>query len=251
VQQADFHARQFQSRTGRFLLSDPVFGGAYIPEQWNRYAYGKNNPLRFTDYGGLWVDGFGCSHTGITKRHIDEVTCPPTGGGSGGSFMAAPIVVDAGWSGTNPGLGLGRNGGGVGGRGPRTGGANTGDGAVNDVTNNGTNTIYVKEEHTDAVHPVKPGETWVGNQDGIADPCDHPGEVFKSTDYTDVSFSPTVTVAQPPVWTGGVPPAALFVEGVQLIRGGWQGESFHSHHHDWDKLFDAANRGTSGCSGRK
>jgi hypothetical protein len=79
----------------------------------------------------------------------------------------------------------------------------------------------------------------------------HPGEVFKSTDYTDVSFSPTITVAQPPVWTGGVPPAALFVEGVQLIRGGWQGESFHSHHHDWDKLFDAANRGTSGCSGRK
>jgi RHS repeat-associated protein len=235
VQQADFHARQFQSRTGRFLLSDPVFGGAYIPEQWNRYAYGKNNPLRFTDYGGLWVDGFGCSHTGITKSHIDEVTCPPTGGGSGGSFMAAPIVVDAGWAGEpGPLLGGGAR------RGNRAPGST---GFEPDVTNNGPNVIFVKQESDakrDQIIQVSPNTTWKGDQDGIADPCGHPGQVFKSVDGQDITFTNGDA-------STSASPSLTFVARVksragQLVLGGWQGDGFLQDHGDWKSLFDAAKQ---------
>jgi RHS repeat-associated protein len=51
--QAHFHARQYQSRLGRFARPDPIVGGLVSPQRWNRYAYARNNPLNRTDYSGL------------------------------------------------------------------------------------------------------------------------------------------------------------------------------------------------------
>lgn len=51
--QANFHARMFQSRTGRFTRSDPVFDTADNPQGWNRHTYAFNNSFRYTDASGL------------------------------------------------------------------------------------------------------------------------------------------------------------------------------------------------------
>jgi RHS repeat-associated protein len=46
-------ARMYQVRTGRFSRVDPVYNGLLEPQRWNRYAYGLNNPLTYTDSAGL------------------------------------------------------------------------------------------------------------------------------------------------------------------------------------------------------
>ena len=47
-----FGARFFVPRTGRFSQVDPVYAGLFDPQQWNRYAYVRNNPLSFVDPDG-------------------------------------------------------------------------------------------------------------------------------------------------------------------------------------------------------
>jgi RHS repeat-associated protein len=51
------HARFYHSANGRFLTPDPAVqpGAPANPQQWNRYAYVANNPLRFTDPSGKYV----------------------------------------------------------------------------------------------------------------------------------------------------------------------------------------------------
>lgn len=51
--QAYFHARMFQARTGRFTRPDPIQAGMFEPQRWNRYAYALNRPLTLTDASGL------------------------------------------------------------------------------------------------------------------------------------------------------------------------------------------------------
>ncbi len=50
-----FEARYFSGAQGRFTSPDPLLasGRAQDPQSWNRYAYGRNNPLRFVDPTGL------------------------------------------------------------------------------------------------------------------------------------------------------------------------------------------------------
>jgi RHS repeat-associated protein len=50
-----FGARYFSAAQGRFTSADPFLGSgrAEDPQSWNRYAYGRNNPLRFVDPNGL------------------------------------------------------------------------------------------------------------------------------------------------------------------------------------------------------
>jgi RHS repeat-associated protein len=50
-----FGARYFSGAQGRFTSPDPMLasGRAEDPQSWNRYAYGRNNPLRFIDPTGL------------------------------------------------------------------------------------------------------------------------------------------------------------------------------------------------------
>jgi RHS repeat-associated protein len=54
-----FGARYYASSLGRFLTSDPYMPSADVkdPQSWNRYAYARNNPLRYIDPNGLdWKD---------------------------------------------------------------------------------------------------------------------------------------------------------------------------------------------------
>jgi RHS repeat-associated protein len=46
------HARHESPLTGRFLGTDVVEGKAGQPQSWNRYAYVRNNPLKFLDPDG-------------------------------------------------------------------------------------------------------------------------------------------------------------------------------------------------------
>jgi RHS repeat-associated protein len=70
-----FGARYYNANTGRFTTVDPVLNttAALVdPQRWNRYAYGRNNPLRYVDpdgkdiftyFGGL-VTAFGSNLSG-------------------------------------------------------------------------------------------------------------------------------------------------------------------------------------------
>lgn len=55
-----FGARYFSGKTGRFTSVDPVYTwreNLTDPQRWNRYAYVRNNPLRYTDPDGRCIDG--------------------------------------------------------------------------------------------------------------------------------------------------------------------------------------------------
>jgi len=45
-------ARYYGAGVGRFLSVDPVSGRPSLPQTWNAYTYGRNNPLRFFDPTG-------------------------------------------------------------------------------------------------------------------------------------------------------------------------------------------------------
>jgi RHS repeat-associated protein len=45
-------ARNYSPGTGRLNRVDPVYAGLFDPQQWNRYGYGRNNPVRFGDPSG-------------------------------------------------------------------------------------------------------------------------------------------------------------------------------------------------------
>jgi RHS repeat-associated protein len=50
-----FGARYYGSKIARFTTTDPVYTwkeNLVDPQRWNRYAYGRNNPLRYTDPDG-------------------------------------------------------------------------------------------------------------------------------------------------------------------------------------------------------
>lgn len=53
-----FGARYYGSRIGRFTTVDPVYNWSanlVDPQRWNRYAYGRNNPLKYVDPDGREV----------------------------------------------------------------------------------------------------------------------------------------------------------------------------------------------------
>jgi RHS repeat-associated protein len=52
--QAYFHARMFQSRTGRFSRPDPQLRAVDDPQKLGRYSYARNNPVSYRDFSGLW-----------------------------------------------------------------------------------------------------------------------------------------------------------------------------------------------------
>ena len=46
------HARYCSPGMGRFFSADPVLGDSGLPQSWNRYAYVRNNPMRYVDPHG-------------------------------------------------------------------------------------------------------------------------------------------------------------------------------------------------------
>jgi RHS repeat-associated protein len=130
--QAYFHARMFQARTGRFTRPDPIQAGVSEPQRWNRYAYGLNNPVAFTDASGLNAcpDGYFCS--GVTAHAPDDSfwlqmelwwyfgggfgewggnsgSFDDGGGGGGGGGGVVPGGDPGGTTDPNPGPGPGPN----------------------------------------------------------------------------------------------------------------------------------------------
>jgi RHS repeat-associated protein len=62
-----FDARYFSSAQGRFTSPDPsnLSVDFWLPQTWNRYGYGLNNPLAVVDENGLWP-------TWVHNRIINE-----------------------------------------------------------------------------------------------------------------------------------------------------------------------------------
>ncbi len=54
-----FGARYYSSRIGRFTTVDPAYllqANLLDPQRWNKYAYARNNPLKYTDPDGRLID---------------------------------------------------------------------------------------------------------------------------------------------------------------------------------------------------
>ena len=78
-----FEARYYTSTQGRFTSADPLQASAKRrnPQTWNRYTYGLNNPLRFTDPDGEDVEDESGDVYLRTKIKTTEVTVQERGGG--------------------------------------------------------------------------------------------------------------------------------------------------------------------------
>jgi RHS repeat-associated protein len=86
-------ARYYGSNMGRFMSPDPVFASKYKvadPQQWNMYAYARNNPLSITDPTGLDFNITGCGNNSATcQNNMFGTTSTDANGKS--SFSATVI----------------------------------------------------------------------------------------------------------------------------------------------------------------
>jgi RHS repeat-associated protein len=48
----NYNARHYDPATGQFISPDSIIPDVYDPQQLNRYAYARNNPLKYTDPSG-------------------------------------------------------------------------------------------------------------------------------------------------------------------------------------------------------
>jgi RHS repeat-associated protein len=71
------HARFCSPVTGRFLSADPLDGNPRFPQSWNRYAYVKGGPLRYSDPDGLAELGRVPPPVGMTFSDSITVLAPP------------------------------------------------------------------------------------------------------------------------------------------------------------------------------
>src|SRR5262249_18126568 len=72
-----FGARYYGSTMGRFLQTDPIWVKAdrlVDPQRLNLYAYGRNNPLKFTDPTGMDVVLRTCSGSATATQCFKAVT---------------------------------------------------------------------------------------------------------------------------------------------------------------------------------
>ena len=124
------------------------------------------------------------------------------------------------------------------------------------VTNSTSCTIFVKESFRAKVHAVAPGGIWPVEQDGYADPCSHPNQVFKTTDFVEVTVAgnhePQVMV------NSDMTPYMTYVgsSAAQQSRGGWKGPAWQADLHGqndfgWDDLFEKSRPGNCCCTGDK
>jgi RHS repeat-associated protein len=56
----DYHARWYDPTLGRFISADTIVPDPGTPQDFNRYAYVSNNPLRYTDPSGHCIPGYDC-----------------------------------------------------------------------------------------------------------------------------------------------------------------------------------------------
>ncbi len=68
-----YNARWYDPTLGRFAQADTLIPGAGNPLAWDRYAYTRNNPLRYTDPSGHWL----CSGEHDCSFRKEDVILPP------------------------------------------------------------------------------------------------------------------------------------------------------------------------------
>lgn len=97
------------------------------------------------------------------------------------------------------------------------------------VTNNSDCTIFVKPEETGDAIPLGPGQVHPDQQDGIAVPESHPGQVYKTRNYTDVVVN-----------KGGDVSSSGPISWILNIRAGWMPKGWRPDA-GWDALIAASN----------
>jgi RHS repeat-associated protein len=123
VARSYFGARYYASQTGRFTTVDPyldVQKALVDPQQWNRYAYVRNNPLRYVDPDGRAIEtlwdafniglGFSSLVDNLRQGNLGSATLDAAGltvdtlaaavpfvpGGAGSALRAARLAERAG-----------------------------------------------------------------------------------------------------------------------------------------------------------
>lgn len=89
-----YGARFYSPTLGRFLSADSIVPGYANPQNLNRFSYVRNNPMRYTDPTGHWVDeGCACENSGGTTTPIVVVAGRPSRSTDGHSSVPAPSNI--------------------------------------------------------------------------------------------------------------------------------------------------------------
>jgi len=75
-------ARQYDPDLGRFVSADPVLGSLAVPQTLNRYAYVVNNPLKYTDPSGEFINLIAAGIGALAGAIIGGVACAASQGWS-------------------------------------------------------------------------------------------------------------------------------------------------------------------------
>ncbi len=89
-------ARYYDSRTGTFCSADPLAGSPGDPQSWNRYPYGRNDPIDNTDPSGKhwwnWLLDAGAIAAMVWQPEIDSFLGNLFGGSAAALADAANVV---------------------------------------------------------------------------------------------------------------------------------------------------------------
>ena len=94
-------ARYYDSRTGTFCSADPLAGDPSDPQSWNRYPYGRNDPINVTDPSGKswWSSLLIDVGVAVAAYFAPEAMGALAGGGSGAAFGTTTMtILETGYS---------------------------------------------------------------------------------------------------------------------------------------------------------
>ncbi len=83
-----YRARYYNPILGRFIQPDTIVQDPLDPQSWNRYAYVRNNPLKYTDPTGHWTD----PATGMTDMLDDPTDVFADGLDDGGAVTETELA---------------------------------------------------------------------------------------------------------------------------------------------------------------
>jgi RHS repeat-associated protein len=96
-----FGARYYGSRIGRFTSIDPVYTwreNLIDPQRWNRYAYGRNNPLRYVDPDGRIINDAALQNNAQYQQWKGQYLSQPGAAGQWDALNNDPgITVNVSW----------------------------------------------------------------------------------------------------------------------------------------------------------